>query len=77
MHHAKEAHSYKKIPSHAFVLPKEGPLAELLQKAFPEAYYVEEMGEWRLDYDAEQFPDQGKRIVAFEEAHGVDVQHRY
>lgn len=77
MHHAKEAHSYNKIPSHAFILPAKGRLTDLLQAAFPEAYYVEDKGEWRLDYDAARFPDQGKRIAAFENEHGVEVEHRY
>jgi len=77
MHHAKEAHTYNKVPAHAFIVPKEGALADALRAAFPEARYIEDQGEWRLDYDASQFPDQGERIVAFENAHGVDVQHRY
>lgn len=77
MHHAKEAHSYRKPPSHAFVLPKNGSLSELVQANFPEAYYVGDKGEWRIDYDAAQFPDQGKRIADFEQAYGIDAEHRY
>jgi hypothetical protein len=34
MHHANYPHKYDKPPSHAFSLPREGALTDLLREAF-------------------------------------------
>lgn len=77
MHHAKEAHKFDKPPSHAFALPREGELTALLREAFPEAYFTEAFGEWRIDWDEKQFPDQGRRLDAFATRHNLEIFHRY
>lgn len=77
MHHAKEAHEFKKPPSHAFALPREGDLTDLFRRAFPEAHFNEEHQEWRIDWDPTQFPEQGRRIDAFATEHDLEVLHRY
>lgn len=77
MHHAKEAHSFAKPPSHAFALPQEGELTELLLLEFPEAHFNEEHQEWRIDWDEKQFPHQGQRLDNFATAHDLEILHRY
>ncbi|WP_041345019.1 hypothetical protein [Nitrobacter winogradskyi] len=66
MHHAKEAHKFARPPSHAFALPRDGEIAELLQQAFPEAYFDEKNIEWRIDWDERQFPTQGRALTSFQ-----------
>lgn len=77
MHHAKEAHDLKNPPRHAFVLPQEGRLAQLLKETLPEAYFSEEHQEWRIDWDPKAFPVQGQKIEAFANEHGLEIFHRY
>lgn len=77
MHHAKEAHHFDKPPSHAFALPREGKLTELLLKEFPEAHFNEEFQEWRIDWDEKAFPHQGQRLDAFATTHELEIFHRY
>lgn len=77
MHHAKEAHKFAKPPSHAFVVPRDGKMSELLQRAFPEAYFDETNLEWRVDWDERQFPTQGQRLDEFATRHNLEIFHRY
>ena len=77
MHHAKEAHKFAKPPSHAFVVPREGKMSEMLQQAFPEAHFDDKNLEWRIDWDERQFPTQGQRIEEFATKHNLEILHRY
>lgn len=77
MHHAKAAHDDVGFHAHAFALPREGGLAESFRRVFPEGYFSEEHQEWRIDWDPARFPEQGLRISAFEDEHGVEAMHRY
>ncbi|MFV0492642.1 MAG: hypothetical protein ACK5M4_12570 [Pseudorhodobacter sp.] len=76
MHHAKEAHDVG-FHAHAFALPREGRMARIFQAAFPEGYFSDEHQEWRIDWNPAEFPEQGRRIIAFEDKHGVEALHRY
>lgn len=76
MHHAKEAHDVG-FHCHAFALPREGVMADHFRRAFPEGYFSDERQEWRIDWNPAEFPEQGRRIAAFEARHGVEVMHRY
>lgn len=76
MHHATAPHDVG-FHAHAFAFPREGEMADHFRAAFPEGYYSEEHEEWRIDWVPAEFPVQGQRIIAFENAHGVEALHRY
>ncbi len=52
-------------------------MTDLLQQAFPEAYFDEKHLEWRIDWDERQFPTQGQRLDEFSTTHNLEVFHRY
>lgn len=77
MHHASYPHKYDNPPAHSFKVPREGALAALLVREFPEARFNEDYQEWWVDWDETRFPEQGRRLDAFAEAHGLEIGHRY
>lgn len=77
MHHASHPHKYDNPPAHAFALPREGALTDLLRQAFPAAWFNEDHQEWWIDWDESDFPDHGKKLDTFATAHNLEIEHRY
>lgn len=77
MHHASYPHKYDNPPVHVFTVPRDGALAALLVREFPDIRFDEDHQEWWLDWDESQFPEHGQKLRDFEQTHGIEIGHRY
>ncbi|MBP7002771.1 hypothetical protein [Amaricoccus sp.] len=63
----------KRCKIHGIDLPREGARTARFLEAFPEAFYDEEAGEWRIVWEKGHFAESNARIEAFFADNGVST----